>query len=210
MNKELRYFSGGLSVRSVNGVSHLMGIACPYERVSRNLGGFRERVKRGAFRSVLDANGDTFALVNHNQEQVLGRTSSGTLQLRETDDGLAFDIALPNTQLGQDVSEMCTRGDLRECSYGFVCGEDVWGDEDVLDEDTNERCKSSVRNILSFRSLTDVSLVYSPANFGTGVKVVRSLFVGAIPAQVQAHMTDDSKEFEARRARMAKRQKFLL
>ncbi len=59
-----------------------------------NVGSFRERIAPGAFAASLDSGRDILALVDHDPKSLLGRTRSGTLTLREDDDGLAFDLAL--------------------------------------------------------------------------------------------------------------------
>ena len=41
-------------------------------------------------------------LVEHNPDKLLGRTASGTLQLRDTPEGLAFECEMPDTQLGHE------------------------------------------------------------------------------------------------------------
>lgn len=68
-----------------------------------DLGGFRERIAPGAFRSALA--GDVLAMLDHDPGKVLGRTRSGTLRLSEDSKGLAFSLDLPDTQAGRDVLE---------------------------------------------------------------------------------------------------------
>ena len=64
----------------------IRGHAAVFERLSDNLGGFREQIKPGAFDGVL--NDDVRALFNHNTDLVLGRTKSGTLRLSVDSTGL--------------------------------------------------------------------------------------------------------------------------
>jgi uncharacterized protein len=189
MKQEQRYYSSEVSIRTINGRPHLCGLACPYGRVGRDLGGFREVVKRGAFRKVLQKDPDVFMLYNHKSDAILGRTKSRTLSLRDTDEGLAFDVELPNTQLGMDIAELCSRQDIGECSYGFVADpeDSDWDDNvDVMDEDEDRKVRCTLRTLKNFRALTDVSLVATPANFGTHVALVRSL--GNLPEDVKRHI----------------------
>jgi HK97 family phage prohead protease len=83
------------------------------------IGGFTETIRAGAVRDSLSSNPDILALVDHNPSALLGRTKSGTLRLSEDSRGLAFEIDVPNTQLGNDVLAMAARGDLGGMSFGF-------------------------------------------------------------------------------------------
>lgn len=91
-----------------------------------DLGTFTERVARGAFREALA--GDVLALLDHDESRVLGRTRSGTLRLHEDGKGLAFELALPDTQAGRDVLALAERNDLGGMSFGFVVpeGGETW------------------------------------------------------------------------------------
>ena len=78
---------------------------------------FREVVMPGAFSASLGR--DVLCLVDHDPAKVLGRTRSGTLQLKEDAKGLRFSVALPDTTLARDVLEMVKRGDMGGCSFAF-------------------------------------------------------------------------------------------
>ena len=98
-----------------------------------DLGAFRERIAPGAFRSALS--GDILALLDHDAGKVLGRTRTGTLELREDDKGLAFSLDLPDTAAGRDVMALAARGDLGGMSFGFRVpeGGEAWeGDTRTL------------------------------------------------------------------------------
>src|SRR5947209_7541891 len=61
---------------------------------------FREVIKPGAFTRALKEKQDVRALVNHDDNQVLGRTKSGTLELSQDSTGLKYSIAdLPDTTI---------------------------------------------------------------------------------------------------------------
>ena len=116
------------------------GYAATYETLSRDLPAgngkvFKERIARRAFDKVLATNPDVVCTFNHNNDAVLGRTTSGTLRLRGDDTGLAFECDLPNTQIGRDVYESVKRGDLNGCSFAFELGErgdEEWSEEEEL------------------------------------------------------------------------------
>ncbi len=112
----------------------LTGRAASYGVLSHSLGNFKERIKRGAFNRILATNPDTICTINHNPSLILGRTTSGTLSLRGTDDGLEFDCDLPNTTYAKDLYENVRSGNLNSCSFSFELkqGED---DEYGYEED---------------------------------------------------------------------------
>jgi HK97 family phage prohead protease len=147
-----------------NGMKTLKGVAIVYNSRSHDLGGFREIVRPGAFTRSLTSKADVVCLRDHDNANLLGRTSSGTLTLTDSPNGLSFSCPLPATTCGQDVQELCSRGDLQKCSFGFVCQRDDY------DEDLNGEI---LRTVLD-ADLFDVSVVSSPAYEATCCSV-RSL-----------------------------------
>jgi HK97 family phage prohead protease len=157
-------------IRSTPKGKTVSGYAARYGVLSGNLGGFRERIMRGAFDAVLRTKPDVVALYNHNPNQVLGRTGAGTLRLNADSNGLAFDCDLPNTTYAKDLTENLERGNLNGCSFAFQAGPDdaEFGEEQV-EEEGRGLVKSIVRTLRGFRSLLDVSIVTYPAYPGTSV-----------------------------------------
>ena len=74
----------------------------PYESLSLDIGGFREKIARNAFSNSLKNNDDIKALFNHNDNQPLARTSTGSLQLRNTNAGLEIEISPNQTSWAND------------------------------------------------------------------------------------------------------------
>lgn len=112
-----------------------------------------ETIARGAFNALLKD--DVIAAVNHDPNQLLGRSSSGTLRLSSDDHGLLFELDLPDTQLGRDVRTLVARGDLAGCSF---CAE--VGQVDRVEGGVVHR---------TFARLVDVSVVAFPAYPETSV-----------------------------------------
>jgi HK97 family phage prohead protease len=138
----------------------LTGYIARFDTEAR-IGSFTETIKPGAFRASLDSGRDILALADHDESRVLGRTKSRTLELREDGEGLAFELALPDTQAGRDIAALAERGDLGGCSFGFTVpkGGDAW------DRDHRE-----LRNV----ELHEVSIVQArPAYEGTEVALRR-------------------------------------
>jgi len=90
----------GLEERA-DGPTRIRGIAPPWNSWSHDLGGFRERFMPGSFRKFLERSptdprgrADVIAAWNHDESRILGRTTNGTLDLRETERGLEY-LATP-------------------------------------------------------------------------------------------------------------------
>ena len=181
MQIERRVFLVDAELRAASDGRSISGYAARYNTLSgpipasKNGGYFRERILPGAFKQAVDGGQDVTCLVNHDADKLLGRTSSGTLQLRDSATGLHFNCSMPDTQLGRDTHTMIQRGDLNGCSFGFGMGErsdEDWSEEDIEDEDDlfggdddkkQKRSKQIVRTIKNFRTLYDVSVVTRPA-----------------------------------------------
>lgn len=91
-----------------------------------SIGGYWiERFAPGAFTKSLREN-DVVALNSHETARVVGRTSSGTLTLREDDKGLAFENTLPDTTDGRDLGVLIKRGDIAGMSFAFRAVKEQW------------------------------------------------------------------------------------
>jgi len=97
----------------------LIGHAAVFNVTSRNLGGYREIIKPGAFQRAINGSQDVVALFNHNENFPLGRSSAGTLTLREDEKGLAVSINPPDTTYARDLMVSMKRGDVRDMSFAF-------------------------------------------------------------------------------------------
>lgn len=111
-----------------------------------------ERILPGAFTGIETA--DVVALLEHNRENILGRTTAGTLRLSVDQRGLRFSIDPPDSDVGRRVVESLRRGDLRNSSFGFLIppGGDNWKHEG----------RHAVREIRR-ATVKEISLVAFPA-----------------------------------------------
>ena len=147
----------GVEVRA-DGEPAITGYAAVFNSLSEELWGFREIIMPGAFDRALKEKHDVRALVNHDPNQIIGRTKSGTLKLDVDDKGLRVDITPPDTQVGRDVLASLKRGDLDGMSFAFRTLSDQWRTEDG----------EEIRELLDLE-LVDVSVVAYPAYSDTSV-----------------------------------------
>ena len=136
----------------------ITGHAAVFDKLSLDLGFFREKIDPGAFTKSLKT-ADVRALFNHNPNFVLGRTKSGTLSLEEDNRGLAVSISPPDTSYARDLRASMKRGDIDQMSFAFETVVDKW------DESTNP----PTRTLMEVK-LLDVSPVTFPAYPQTNVK----------------------------------------
>ncbi len=156
---ERRYFSATeLEVREADdGAPGISGYAAVFDKWSEDLGWFKEKIARGAFKGTIK-DGDIRALINHDPSLIIGRTKNDTLRLSEDDKGLAYDVDLPETSYASDLQESIRRKDITQSSFGFQTIRDEWSDE-------------GDRRTLIEVKLFDVSPVTFPAYKQTKIKL---------------------------------------
>ena len=119
-----------------------------------------ESIAPGAFTDSLD--GDIRALYNHNVDQILGRTSAGTLILKEDEKGLWGQIKVNERDTeAVNVYERIARGDITGCSFGF----DIEAEEVRVNDDGSVHW-----TILKVNPLYEVSPCVFPAYEQTSVE----------------------------------------
>lgn len=119
-----------IELRAIAG-RRLTGYAATFGTPAK-IGTFTESIRAGAFANTLRKPGnDVLALVDHDPSRLLARTGSGTLRLAEDARGLAFDLDLPDTQLGRDILALAERGDLGGMSFGFRALDEAWPTRDT-------------------------------------------------------------------------------
>ena len=132
--------------------SVIRGYAALYD-VPATIGGeFIERIAPGAFTRTI-ANGDVVALLAHDWGRVLGRQSAGSLRLKDTALGLAFELdADVTTPSGQEALGTVRQRSVKGCSFGFRVLWDDWSDDGAIPTRT-------IREI----ELYEISLLANPA-----------------------------------------------
>lgn len=106
-------------LRAKSGVDMvIVGHAAVFNALSDDLGGFRERIRPGAFAETIKT-ADVRALWNHDANFVLARTKNKTLHLKEDSTGLAIEANLADTSFSRDLFKSIERGDVDQMSFGF-------------------------------------------------------------------------------------------
>ena len=148
----------------------MRGYAAVFDQLSEDLGGFRERIRRGAFAKSLEEGGmDIRALWNHDPLYVLGRRGTETLEVGEDERGLAVAIRPPDTTWARDAVESIRRGDVDQMSFAFQ----------VVREDWQMLPLGPVRELIEVR-LYEVSPVTFPAYPQTEIGVRALVDEGAV------------------------------
>jgi HK97 family phage prohead protease len=142
---------------------------------------WREVVRPGAFAAALREKQDVRALFNHDENLILGRTRSGTLELSEDGTGLLSRTEPPDTDYARNLLVSIERGDVSGMSFAFTVrsGETkvvTQAEDETVVEDGGQRVTTrregdrtiEERELLSL-NLLDVSPVVYPAYDATDV-----------------------------------------
>jgi len=154
-----------------------------------------ERIMPGAFDDI--GSDDVRGLFNHSALHILGRNVSGTLKLDVDETGLRYDITLPDTQVGRDLVETISRGDVSGSSFAFRVVDDNWSTS------TTDEVEVTVREVFKVKTF-DVGPVTYPAYTGTSTDVAnRSL--DSYRLEISQRLK--SKTSRSRRAKLARLRK---
>lgn len=117
---------------------------------------FAEIILPGAFSESMG--GDIVALISHERARVIGRTTAGTLRLREDAHGLYVEIDLPDTSDGRDLAVQLERGDITGMSFGFRVTHDEWDDTGEIPVRTIHKVEVFEVSATAFPAYPDTSL----------------------------------------------------
>jgi uncharacterized protein len=93
-----------------------------------------ERILPGAFDKAISRPDDCRGLFNHDPDNVLGRTASGTMRLTTDEKGLQYEIDPDDTSISKDVQRFLARGDVTGSSIAFTVDEERWTETKKEDE----------------------------------------------------------------------------
>lgn len=169
-------------LRSENEGRHISGKAISFDTKSNDIG-FIEILHRGCITQELIDSSNIVFLYNHDYNQVIARANKGkgTLNIDLRDDGVYFDLDVPQTTMGNDLLENIRLGNITQCSFGFRYANepDAYKDEKIDDV--------WYRNVYKIGELFDLSAVTYPAYDDTYVNA---------RMQERSKMEDKLKETE--------------
>ena len=149
---ERRYTSIPVGYKDDGETRKIGGYAAVFNKLSEDLGGFREKIDPRAFDDVLD--NDVRAYFNHDRNKILARVKSGTLSIGVDEKGLHYELIPGNQTYSKDLQESMDRGDVDQSSFAFIVLDDHW-------EESDEH--GYIRTVLKAKRLFDVSPVSEPA-----------------------------------------------
>lgn len=138
--------------RAGDGQFTIRGHAAVFDQWSLDLGGFREKIAKGAFDDVLSDNPDVWLLWDHDPRWTLARTTNKTLELRTDPRGLHYWGRVAPTSYASDLRVLLERGDIDQASFAFTVKRDEWK---ITGEDEDEKVE---RTILEVGELYDVTV----------------------------------------------------
>ena len=152
-----------------DGRAVIRGYAIVYNRLSQDLGGFRERIMPGAFDKVLGrqrGRQDLVSYFNHDPNMLLGRESSGTLEVFSDEKGVGYTVTPPLSRA--DVVELVQRRDVKGSSFAFTVAS---GGESFSSD-----AAGPIRDVREASGLYEMGPVVSPAYVQTSAQMaLRSL-----------------------------------
>lgn len=139
--------------------------AIQYDKWSETLGGFfRERIVPGAADHLLD--GDVYSVINHDNNQILGRTSNNRLSLKREGNNVVAEVAPPaELSYVKDLKVNIAERNIVGASFRFTV------DPEGETWDTTKEIYE--RTITKFSGLYEVGPVTNPAYKGDSVTITK-------------------------------------
>lgn len=158
INRQVRTALSKFETREDSGELFIEGYFAVFNSNYELWPGATESVAPGAFSDTLG--GDIRALIDHETRLVLGRNTSGTLELKEDSHGLWGKIRInPKDTDAMNLYERVKRRDVDQCSFGFG----------ILDEETEFRDDGSIHWTIKKVKLYEVTVCTFPAYEETSV-----------------------------------------
>jgi HK97 family phage prohead protease len=185
---ERRYTKSPVECRAETEGKRIVGYGAVFHTaakpiMSRNLGGFVERVMPTAFNQARHSGyPGAVCRYNHDGNMLLGTIAGHTLQLEIDSLGLRYDVLPPQSRA--DILELVTRGDVQHSSFAFRVP--AGGEEWSLSEQNYP-----VRSLVEVQ-LVDVAPVVDPA-YPDATAAIRSLaaHLGVEYKEVQTYADRD-------------------
>lgn len=157
--RQVRSLPQNFKTRDADGKLYIEGYFAVFDSPYPLWDGAEEVVKPGAFEGVLTQ--DVRALVNHDTTLVMGRTTAGTLLLKQDDTGLWGQIEVNRDDTdAMNLYARVQRGDVSQCSFGFDIERETFVDLG------DGRCRWEIEKV---NPLYEVSVCTFPAYEATSV-----------------------------------------
>jgi len=180
--KEIRCAALELRAEGTNSKPRIAGLAARFGAKTTIAHGLNEVIAKGAFKRSISEGNDVVLNFNHSDDKVCARVAAGTLTLRETDAGLAFDAEVDlGISYVSDLYKNIRAGNIAECSFAFI----PYADGDSIEADPSER--GAMLRTLRAVKLYDVSAVTFPA-YGSGATNVSARTVLADGLEQRARL----------------------
>lgn len=185
--RQVRSLPQNFKTRDADGKLYIEGYFAVFDSPYPLWDGAEEVVKPGAFEGVLTQ--DVRALVNHDTTLVMGRTTAGTLLLKQDETGLWGQIEVNRDDTdAMNLYARVQRGDVSQCSFGFDIERETFVDLG------DGRCRWEIEKV---NPLYEVSVCTFPAYEATSVSARRQQLETIRQRETQVWRENLKKRLEA-------------
>lgn len=185
--RQVRSLPQNFKTRDADGKLYIEGYFAVFDSPYPLWDGAEEVVKPGAFEGVLTQ--DVRALVNHDTTLVMGRTTAGTLLLKQDETGLWGQIEVNRDDTdAMNLYARVQRGDVSQCSFGFDIERETFVDLG------DGRCRWEIEKV---DPLYEVSVCTFPAYEATSVNARKQQLETIRQRETQVWRENMKKRLEA-------------
>lgn len=185
--RQVRSLPQNFKTRDADGKLYIEGYFAVFNSPYPLWDGAEEVVKPGAFEGVLTQ--DVRALVNHDTTLVMGRTTAGTLLLKQDETGLWGQIEINRDDTdAMNLYARVQRGDVSQCSFGFDIERETFVDLG------DGRCRWEIEKV---NPLYEVSVCTFPAYEATSVSARKQQLETIRQRETQVWRENMKKRLEA-------------
>lgn len=150
------------------------GLGLVYNRETELWPGYRETIRKDAFKESLERDRDrpVKSYFNHNPNFVLATTESNPpLTVMNTDEGVFYNAEIPDTSYGRDLVENLKRKNVQGSSFAFAVDKDrTWEDEEGVFH--REIIKGEIYEL---GPVTDPAYIQAPASLRSAGEVYEEI-----------------------------------
>ena len=185
--RQVRSLPQNFKTRDADGKLYIEGYFAVFDSPYPLWDGAEEVVKPGAFEGCLTQ--DVRALVNHDTTLVMGRTTAGTLVLKQDATGLWGQIEVNRDDTdAMNLYARVQRGDVSQCSFGFDIERETFVDLG------DGRCRWEIEKV---NPLYEVSVCTFPAYEATSVSARKQQLETIRQRETQVWRENMKKRMEA-------------